>query len=557
MKRITIVVLAALLFLGLMNQSRIGSLIAEDGQRAIAAETAQVPLFEGLETVSHPITTSSELAQQYFNQGLALTFGFNHAEAARSFREAARIDPDCAMCYWGVAYVLGPNINAAMDDDSVPEAYSAIQTALQLADNASDREEAYIQALTYRYSDVVVDDRSDLDTSFAEQMGQVAQQYPDDLDAAVFYAEALMDTTPWNYWDEEGQPREATRKVLDTLESVISRDPNHPGANHLYIHAVEAVHPEWGESAADRLGTLVPGSGHLVHMPSHIYINIGRYRDAATANKAAIAADEDYITQCHAQGIYPVVYMPHNEHFLWASAAMSGQSQLSIEVARNLAAGLDREMMRELGAIQHYSAIPYYALQRFGHYDEILAEPAPESGLKYPTGVWHYVRGMALAAKGQFEEAGQELQSLQALATDPELEDVTIWDLNSTARLLEIASEVLQGEIASRQEDLETAIDHLEAAIAIEDRLIYDEPEDWNQPVRQLLGAVLLAADRPQEAEAFYRQDLIDHERNGWSLFGLAQSLEAQGRDAEADLVRDRFDEAWQDADVQLTASRF
>ncbi len=556
MKRMTFVVLAALLLLGLATQSAIRAGFGDEHLAAIAAEP-QVPLFEGLGTVHHAITTDSDIAQQYFDQGLALTYGFNHAEAARAYREAVRQDPDCAMCFWGVAFALGPNINAAMDDEAVPEAYSAIQTALELADNASDRERAYIQALSYRYSNEVPEDRLPLDTSFAEEMGKVVQQYPDDLDAAVFYAEALMDTTPWNYWDEEGQPREATRQVLETLESVMSRDPFHPGANHLYIHAVEAVHPEWAESAADRLGNLVPGSGHLVHMPSHIYINIGRYRDAATANEAAIAADDRYVTQCHAQGIYPLAYMPHNEHFLWASAAMSGQSELSIQVARDLASGLNQEMMPELGAIQHYSAIPYYALQRFGRYDEILSEPAPESGLGYPTGVWHYVRGMAYAAKGQFDEAEQELEQLQAIAADPAIEEVTIWDLNSTARLLEIASDVLQGEIAWRQGDVDGAIASLDAAIAIEDQLIYDEPEDWNQPVRQLLGAVLLQADRPQDAEATYRQDLIDHERNGWSLFGLAQSLEAQGRDAEAALVRERFNEAWQDADVQLTASRF
>ncbi|MEL7083668.1 MAG: hypothetical protein AAGM36_04135 [Cyanobacteria bacterium J06597_1] len=556
MKRLTFVVLAALLLLGLAIQPGIWPRFGVKDPAAIAAES-QVPLFEGLETVHHSITTDSDIAQQYFDQGLALTYGFNHAEAVRAYREAVRQDPDCAMCYWGMAFALGPNINAAMDDEAVPEAYSAMQMAEELAENASDRERAYIQALSARYSNAVVEDRSPLDTSFAEEMGKVVEQYPDDLDAAVFYAEALMDTTPWNYWDEDGQPREATSKVLDTLESVMRQEPEHPGANHLYIHAVEAVHPEWAEAAADRLGNLVPGSGHLVHMPSHIYINIGRYRDAATANVAAIAADNEYATQCHAQGIYPLAYMPHNEHFLWASAAMSGQSELSIQVARDLASGLNQEMMPELGAIQHYSAIPYYALQRFGRYDEILEEPAPASGLGYPTGVWHYVRGMAYAAKEQFDEAEQELQQLQAIAADPAIEDVTIWDLNSTARLLEIASDVLQGEIASRQEDWDGAIAHLEAAIAIEDQLIYDEPEDWNQSVRQLLGAVLLEADRPVEAEAVYREDLLDNERNGWSLFGLGQSLEAQGRDTEAMLVQARFDEAWQDADVQLTASRF
>ncbi len=558
MKRLTTYLIAALLLLGLAGlphafSQNTDSAPAENG---VAAIDPQAPLFEGLGDTHHPISTTSPLAQTYFDQGLVLAYGFNHAEAARSFREAARLDPDCAMCHWGLAYVLGPNINAAMADDAVPEAYIAIQRAQELSDRATPLERAYIAAMAQRYPASPVEDRSELDRAYAEAMGQVVQQYPDDLDAAVLYAEALMDTTPWNYWTEDDQPREATRKLLDSLESVLSHDPNHPGANHLYIHAVEAVHPEWAEATADRLATLVPGAGHLVHMPSHIYINVGRYHDAAVSNQAAISADDDYVTQCHAQGLYPLAYIPHNEHFLWSSAAMEGQGELSIQTARELAASVNRDLMPELGVLQHFYAIPYYGLARFGRWQEILAEPAPEVNLPYPMGVWHYARGMAFANTGQLEQAEQELARVKAIAADPELEAVTVFDINSVARLMEISKEVLSGEIARQSGDLETAIAALETAVELEDALIYNEPEDWYLPVRQILGAALLEADRPEAAEAVYRQDLVAHERNGWSLFGLTQSLEAQGRSDEAQMVRDRFDEAWQYADVELTASR-
>ena len=519
----------------------------------------QVPLFDEMGDLHHPISTDSALAQRYFDQGLTLAYGFNHAEAARSFREAARLDPNCALCYWGVAYVLGPNINAGMADDAVPEAYSAIQKAIELADHSSDREKAYIQALATRYVADPVADRSALDKVYADAMGKVAQQYPDDLDASTLYAEALMDTTPWNYWTAEGDPRPATRKLLNTLESVLRRNPNHAGANHLYIHATEAsLHPEWAEAAADRLRTLVPGSSHLVHMPAHTYIRVGRYHDSAIANQKAIAADKDYLTQCHAQGIYPLAYMPHNDHFLWASATMEGRRELAISAARTMSAKIDQEMMRAdgMGFLQDFWITPLYALTRFGQWDEILAEPQPAADLIYPNGVWRYARGMALTAKGEFDQAARELSKLTEIAANPALEKITIFDLNSTDNLMKIAFDVLAGELAAKQGNYNRAIAHLEKADEREDKLNYAEPEAWHHPVRQSLGAVLLEAGRAAEAEAVYREDLVEHPRNGWSLFGLAQSLEAQGKSNAAQIVQKRFEEAWRYADVTLTSSR-
>ena len=407
-----------------------------------ATNKPTAPLLSGMGDVHHTVTTKSSQAQRYFDQGLVLAYGFNHAEAARSFREATRLDPDCAMCYWGLAYVLGPNINAKMEDDAVPESYQAMQKAQELGVNSSESEQAYIQALTKRYTDVPLEDRSSLDLAYANGMKEVVKQYPEDLDAATILAEALMDTMPWDYWTEDKQPKPETQEVLDILESVLERDPNHPGANHLYIHAVEAVQPKRAETAADRLGNLVPGSGHLVHMPSHIYIRVGRYHDAAAANQKAIAVDNDYITQCHAQGIYPLAYMPHNHHFLWFAATLEGNSKLAAQAGKNVAAMVDPQTMREpgMGTLQHFHSIPLYTMTRFGQWDEILAAPQPDADLKYPMGVWHYARGLAYTAQDKISQAESELSQLTALANDPDLEEVTIWDLNTTQNILKVAT---------------------------------------------------------------------------------------------------------------------
>ncbi|HHP7231735.1 MAG TPA: hypothetical protein ACFCUY_12865 [Xenococcaceae cyanobacterium] len=521
-------------------------------------EPPPAPLFTGMGTHHHPITTDSPQAQRYFDQGLVLAYGFNHAEAARSFREAIKLDADCAMCHWGLAYVLGPNINVPMADEAILESYQAINQALQLGSNSSPLEQAYIAALAERYTDKVVADRSVLDRNYAKAMQQVVENYPDDLDAATIYAEAVMDTTPWNYWTEAQQPKPEIQAVLTTLESVLRGNPNHPGANHLYIHALEAMHPEKAIAAADRLGTLVPGSGHLVHMPSHIYVRVGRYHDAVVANQKAIAVDRDYITQCHAQGVYPLAYVPHNHHFLWFAAILEGNSKLAIAAGKNVANMVDPQMMREpgMGTLQHFYAVPLYSLVRFGKWQEILATPQPELDLKYPTGVWHYARGLAYTATGKLPQAKQELQALTTLAKDPELASVTIWDLNTTQNLLQIATKVLAGEIDAKQENYDSAIAHLTQAVQLEDALNYNEPPDWSTPTRQYLGALFLAAQRPTEAEQVYRQDLAIYPNNGWSLWGLAQSLQLQGKAAAAKAVQQQFNSAWQYADVKLTTSQ-
>lgn len=520
----------------------------------------RAPLFNDLGIHHHEITTKSPEAQRYFDQGLILNFGFNHAEAVRSFQEAARLDPSCAMCSWGEALALGPNINAPMLPEAVPQAWAAVRKAVELSGGASERERAYIQALSQRYAAKAVEDRKPLDRAYADAMREASRRFPDDLDLATLFAEALMDLSPWAYWDKEGKPTAHTPEILATIESVLARAPEHIGAIHYYIHAVEASeNPARAEAYAEKLGRLVPGAGHLVHMPAHIYMRVGRYHDASLANEQASKADESYLAQCRAQGIYPLAYHPHNIHFLWASAAMEGRSAVALEAAVKLRQVTHQGMMHETGygTLQHYWITPLYALVRFGQWDEVLAHPRPSDDLLYPIGVWHYARGVAFAAKGNAREANGELAKLQAMAADKRVSSITIWDINTATALLNVAAETLAGEIAAREGKLEEAVAHLTKAVALEDELNYNEPPDWYYPVRHSLGAALLAANRAAQAEAVYREDLRRNPENGWALFGLAKSLLAQGKAEEAAEAEARFRKAWSRADVTLTASRF
>jgi tetratricopeptide (TPR) repeat protein len=527
---------------------------------AATAESEQTiaPLLEGMGTHHHEITTDSAEAQRYFDQGLVLSFGFNHQEAARSFRQAQVLDPDCAMCFWGEALVLGPNINAGMDAADNPRAYAAARRALALKASATEREQAYIEALATRYTEEAPEDRSELDQAYADAMGEVARRFPEDPDAAALYAEALMDTTPWDYWEEDGSAKPVTRILLATLETLLARHPNHPLANHLYIHAVEKVHPQSGVAAADRLRDLVPGAGHLVHMPGHIYIRVGRYEEAVLANEKAIAADDAYIAQCHAQGLYPVAYMPHNHHFLAAAASFIGRSEKALDAAKHMQAHQDQALMREPGyaTLQHYWALPYFTMVRFGQWDRLLAEPKPAEDLIYPTGIWHYARGLAQARAVDLEGARRSLSELTAIADDPEMEATRIWETNSMAQVLAIAREVLAGEIAMEDCQLDAAVAHFETAVRLEDALKYVEPSDWYTPARHNLGAALLAADRAADAEAVYRKDLEIYPDNGWALLGLEQSLLAQGKTEHAEAASRQFERVWSGADLAIEGSR-
>jgi tetratricopeptide (TPR) repeat protein len=516
------------------------------------------PRLQNLGNHKFNVTTNSDRAQLFISQAMMLVYGFNHAEATRSFHEAARLDPNCAMAYWGMALVLGPNINMAMAPEAEPNAYELLQKAIALKMNASEKEQAYIAALAARYSDAENPDRNALDRAYAQAMREVHKRYPQDLDAATLYAEAVMNLRPWNYWTRDKQPYPETREVLRVLESVLKRNPNHPGAIHLYIHAVEYARPELAEAGAERLWKLAPGAGHLVHMPSHIFRRIGRYADASKSNEDAIAADEDYITQCRAQGVYPLAYYPHNIHFLWDSATMEGRSHTAIEAARKSASKIPEGAWRKVPLLHQFLVAPLFAYTRFGEWDLILSEPRPAQDSLFWTGVWHYARGLAFTSGEKLDKATGELNSLVKIAAENSLEGYRVtFSRNGAKAILEIASEVLAGELAAKRGDYEKAIAQLHRAVLLEDNLIYNEPPDWHIPVRQSLGAVLLDAGRAAEAEAIYWQDLEQNRENGWSLFGLMQSLRAQGKDDQADVIEKRFTKAWQRADVTLTASRF
>lgn len=504
-----------------------------------------------------PVTTKSELAQRFMNQGLNLSYGFNHAEAGRAFAEAARLDPDLAMAHWGLALVLGPNINVPMDPKEEPNALAHIKKAQSLRKKASPRERDFIDALAVRYTGKA-NDRAAADRAYAGAMRLLHEKYPDDVDAATLYAESLMDLLPWNYWMPDGQPHEQTRGVIAILDRAIARNRDHTGALHLWIHLWEASNtPEKAEAAADRLLPLAPAAGHLVHMPGHIYQRVGRYTDAVRANQLAIVADEDYITQCRAQGVYPLAYYPHNLHFLWSAASMAGQGKLAIDAATKAGQAIPDAALQELPILQTFLLASDYALVRFGRWDEILNLPPPRVSSLYPRGVRHYARGMAFIRKGDLAAATAEIESVRAIARDPKLIEVpSTMSANLADALLRIAVEVLDGELAATQRDYDAAIAHLDRAVRYQDALAYNEPADWHQPVRHLLGAALLKAGRAAEAEVVYWEDLRRNPRNGWSLFGLAQALHAQGKSDAAKLVEADFKKAWKDADVTLTASR-
>lgn len=520
----------------------------------------QAPLLEGMGDHRYAISSKNPDAQRFFNQGLILAYGFNHAEAERSFRAAARLDPECAICWWGVAWVLGPNINASMPAENVPKAWTALQNARRLAPKASAKERDLIEALAHRYVEDPPAQRAHLDQAFARAMRAVSEKYPNDLDIEIIFAEALMDLHPWDYWTRDGKPQPWTPEILETLEAVLAKDENHPHANHLYIHAIEASPtPEKGVPMADRLRTLVPGAGHLVHMPAHIYIRVGRYADASQSNLQAIRVDQAYIAQCRAQGIYPLAYHPHNYHFLFASLTLEGRSREAIEAAQHMKDMVSEDQMREpgWGTLQHYWVTPLYAWVRFGKWDQILSSPQPAAELLYPRGVWHYARAMAFRARGRLDQADAELDALKKIAADPALEQITLWDINPSSTLMAIAVAVVKGEIAAARKQYERAIAALEQAVKLEDGLTYNEPPAWQLPTRLNLGAVQLEAGRPDRAEKTYREELERFPDNGWSLVGLAAALEAQGKKKPAAEIRARLAEAWRNADLQLASSRF
>jgi tetratricopeptide (TPR) repeat protein len=517
---------------------------------------ALAPRLQNLGTHIFQVSTRNRDAQRFVNQGVNLAYAFNHAEARRAFREAARLDPNLAMAYWGQALVLGPNINALMEPNEEPQAYELVQKALSLKTQATAREQALIDALVQRYSGKAADRRS-RDEAYARAMRGVNQRFPNDADVAMLYVESMMDLRPWGYWQRDGAAHEGTAEIVALTERVLARNARHPGALHLYIHLMEATNTaDKAERAADTLLTLMPAAGHMVHMPAHIYQRVGRYADAIKSNQLAIAADEDYISQCRAQGLYPMAYYPHNIHFLWFAATFDGQSRLAIDAARQLAAKIDDEAMKALPLLAGFRIVPYYALTRFGRWDEMLAEPEPPAFSAVLRLVWHYARGLSFVAKTQLELADVELARARLLLLDESLKQ-TLFSPNTALAIVAAAPEVLAGEIAAARGNFDAAIAHLERAVRLEDSLVYTEPAEFHYPPRHALGAILLQAGRPVEAETVYWEDLRRNRENGWALFGLMQALRAQNKTDDAALIEARFKKAWERADVTLTGSRF
>lgn len=519
------------------------------------------PLFDGLGDLHHPVSTESKQAQRYFDQGLRLVFGFNHKEAIRSFRSAAHLDPSCAMAHWGVAYACGPHVNKPMDSNDTANAWTALQLAVANKAKASAKEQAYITALEKRYQPDHKDERLALDKAFADAMRDVAKQYPDDLDAQVIFAESLMNTMPWDYWTRDRTPKPETEETLAALRFVMARNPDHPGANHFYIHAVEAgPNPEHGLPAADRLREYAPAAGHLVHMPSHIYMRVGQYADAVLANERAVKADRDYIRHCRALGFYPGVYYPHNLHFLWWAQLFEGRSKDALRTANQAAA---YAIENYCGPKKAYEAprlrhLPWLTLARFGQWEEILAiaQPPNTNDFLVDRALWHFTRGLAFAAKKDSAAAEREQLALSAIAAGDEAKKLSS-PIFPVADTLNVSALWLAGKVAGVKGDTGGMIEQLEQAVAAEEAMPYMEPSYWPFPVRATLGAALLQSGDAAKAEQVFRESLKRWPRNGWGLFGLEQSLRRQGKSQSADLVRSEFETAWKRADVKLELGWF
>ena len=537
MRRYYIYFLAVLPFMACNNSRQvkeqesevIGCYSSKTSDKEWYASGKKAPLLTGLEGIDFKITTASKEAQQYFNQGLMLSYGFNHGEAARSFYEATRLDSTCAMAFWGYAYVLGPNYNGGMESDNFERAYQAMKKAQSLSGNCTPVENALIEALAARYSANPPADRSALDIAYAAAMKKVYDQFSSNPDIGALYAESLMDLHPWDLYEKKTkEPKAWTPELTGILEKLMRANPMHPGAHHFYIHAMEAsATPEKALGSAYLLDTLVRGAGHLVHMPSHIYINTGDYHLGTLSNLRAVEVDSIYSTACHAQGVYPLALYPHNYHFLAATATLEGNSSLAWMAANKLQQHTETDIMDQpgWGTLQHYYSIPYYVAVKFGMWDTILSLRKPLKELTYPMAVWHYAKGMAYLGKKDMTNAEKEMASLKTLAADTTLKDLTIWGINSTTDLVQIAIKVLGAEIAARKGQHDLALTLLNEAVTIEDNLNYNEPPDWFFSVRHHLGAALIRIKKYTEAEKVYRQDLLTWKKNGWALIGLQQSL--------------------------------
>ena len=520
--------------------------VAAVAQHEMHSGSKPATLMSGLGDLHHPVSTSNPQAQQFFDQGLRLIYAFNHDEAGHSFQRAAELDPKLAMAYWGIAEAVGPNYNDPASDDRFKAAHDAIQKALDLSGNGSAIEKAYIEAMAKRFPGDPKADRRKAAEDYRDAMRELVKQYPDDLDAATLFAESGMNLHPWGLWHPDGTPEAGTEEIVSTLESVIRRDPNHLGAIHYYIHAVEASRsPERALAAANRLATLAPAAGHIVHMPAHVYIRTGDYESAVKTNQKAATADEAYIKASGAQGIYPMMYYSHNLHFIAMCSAMNGNYAESKKAADMLAAHV-APAVKDMPPLEGFMTIPMAVEVRFHRWNDILTAKPPDPAMKVSTVFYHFARGMALAATGKVADAEAE-HKLVSEAEQATPEDVVFaMPVNNKAKdILKIAKNVLGAKIALAKKDNEGAITMLRQAVVIQDSLKYNEPPDWFFPVRESLGAVLLSSGNAVEAEKVFREDLDRNPRNPRSLFGLREALKAQKRDYDAGFIQKQFEASW------------
>lgn len=519
----------------------------------------KAPLFSGLGGISFPITTKNPEAQKYFNQGFMLSYGFNHAEAARSFFEATRLDPGCAMCWWGYAYVLGPNYNAGMEPDNFKRAYDAAVKARSLSGKCTPVEKALIRALQSRYSADTLAERPPLDSAYAVAMKKVYEQFPDDVNIGALYAESMMDLHPWNLWQKDGTVQPWTPPIVAVLEKCLKIEPQHPGANHFYIHAMEmSQNAGAAMPSADLLMTLVPGSGHLLHMPSHTYIRTGMYHKGTLANLNAVKVDSAYTVACHAQGVYPLAYFPHNYHFIAACATLAGESKTAMMGALETSAHSHKKLMKDplWATLQHYYCIPMFTMVKLGLWKDIRDTKEPEKVLVYPRIIWHYSQAMASLSDNKTDRAETHLKSIRTLMKDTILSQLTIWGINSILDICRIAETVVAGEIQGKKGNYPVAVQLLKKAVQLEDALNYDEPPDWFFSVRHHLGAVMVSAKQYKEAIVVYEEDLKNYPNNGWALRGLMNVWKGTGDTKKYRETEQQFKEAWKHADIQITSSR-
>ena len=520
------------------------SCIAQDHSADTAAKPAT--LIQGLGNLHHPVSTSNPDAQAFFDQGLRLIYAFNHDEAARSFQRAAELDPKLAMAYWGIAEAVGPNYNDPASDERFAQAHQAIQKAVDLSSNASASDKAYIAAMAKRFPADPKADRRKAAEDYHDAMRQVAHDFPDDVDAATLFAESGMDLHPWGLWHADGTPEAGTEEIVATLESVIRRDPNHLGAVHYYIHAVEASpSPERALAAANHLASLAPAAGHIVHMPAHVYIRTGDYDAAVKTNEQAAAADRAYLAATGEQGIYPMMYYSHNLHFIAMCASMNGNYAEARRNAQLLAANVASEV-KEMPPLEGFMTVPIAVEVRFHKWSEILNMPQPDPAMKITTAYWHFARGMALAGTGKVAEAEAEYKLVSAAEQSTSPDVIFAMPINNKAKdIMKIAENVLGAKIALAKKDNSMSVHLLREAVAIQDTLKYDEPPDWFYPVRESLGAVLLMSGDNAGAEKVFREDLERDRRNPRSLFGLQQALKAQGRTYDAGFIEEEFQDQW------------